>query len=54
VTRLLRFLAILAEAIVLLVLVGIMALIIDERCSRNISADKTAGMAEAQQVPFKR
>ena len=41
-----------AGILALLVLVVIWMLIIDYRCSRNVSADETAGMA-GQQIPFK-
>ena len=39
----------------LVVLWGIWAVIIDERCSRNVSDDEAEGMAEryVQRIPFK-
>jgi len=42
----------LAGFLAFLVLVALWIIITDERCSRNVSGDETAGMA-TQQIPFK-
>jgi len=48
-----RLLANLLAGIVLVaILVGLVIILIDERCSKNVSADEAAGKA-VQQIPFK-
>ena len=49
-TRLRLLANILVAVILVAVLVGLVAISVDERCSRNVSADETAGMV--QSIPF--
>jgi hypothetical protein len=42
----------LAGLLALIVIIALWIIITDERCSRNVSADETAGMAIQQSIPF--